>query len=295
MGSRPADVPELELVFEAKLDRVLPGGGSPRGEASGVLARDQELLVIFDDSTQIGVVADIRDPLRNSVVEPNPLIAQGGSLGVGYEDLARDPVERRIYLLVEAALELGRLLPRIEVVDDQFVRMSEAFLDFPLEAENKGMEGLTFARRLGQVFLLCMCEGNLCRGGVEGRRPGGGRIQVFREEGGAWLHDGTIRLPSDLWFIDYSSLALRGDRLVVVSQQSSAIWVGTFNSSEWTFIDGGQAFEFPRAPDGTMAYGTAEGVTWINDDQLAVVSDRAPVTIPEWRAKDRSLHIFTFG
>ena len=156
------------------------------------------------------------------------------------------------------------------------------------------MEGLTFARRNGAAYLLGLCEGNRCRGGDEGRRPGGGRIQVFRPGDGRWSHDATIRLPPHLWFIDYSSLALRGDRLVVTSQQSSAVWVGTFHRSGWEFTDPGLVYEFPRGPDGAILYGTVEGVSWLDDDHLAVVSDRAPNSEPTWRAKDRSLHIFTF-
>ena len=54
--TRPATVPQLRLVAEAPVRDLLPDGGSPRGEASGVLALGDRLLVIFDDSTDIGVI-----------------------------------------------------------------------------------------------------------------------------------------------------------------------------------------------------------------------------------------------
>ena len=64
-------------------------------------------------------------------------------------------------------------------------------------------------------------------GRVGGTRPGGGRIQVFRGgSAGGWVHTGTIRLPRTLDFEDYSGIAAAGDRLAVVSQASSALWVG---------------------------------------------------------------------
>ena len=77
MGSRPATVAELDLVFESKITTVLPGGGSPRGEASGVLARGQELLVIFDDSTEIGVVRNYRQSGQSYAATPDPARRRG--------------------------------------------------------------------------------------------------------------------------------------------------------------------------------------------------------------------------
>jgi len=294
VGTRPATVPQLHLVAEAPVRDLLPEGGSPRGEASGVLALGDQLLVIFDDSTVIGVIGtDLARVDGNRTVRPDPVIAAGRHAGRGYEDIARDAVTGHLYLLVEAIRRGDRFQARLEELDADYRRLAQGWLDFPLEAENKGMEGLTFAHRDGQAYLLALCEGNRCRGGNAGERPGGGRVQLFRPGQHPYPRAGTIKLPPQLWFIDYSSLAMRGDRIAVLSQRSSALWVGAFTPGTWDLADAGATYEFPRDPDGHIVYGTVEGVSWLDDGHVVVVSDRADRSEPRWRTKHRSVHIFS--
>ena len=54
---------------------------------------------------------------------------------------------------------------------------------------------LTCIRRGDETFLLGLCEGNRCRAGAAGRKPGGGRIQVFARGRSHWDHVATVRLP----------------------------------------------------------------------------------------------------
>jgi hypothetical protein len=53
-------------------------------------------------------------------------------------------------------------------------------------------------------------------------------VHVFVEDGDRWRLIETIRLPASLPFTDYSSVSVRGERIAVVSQESSALWVGGF-------------------------------------------------------------------
>ena len=290
---RRQPVPELVLLAERPVRDLLPAGGDDRAEASGVLALDGQLLVIFDDSTAIAVIdQDLSRTASNRIVFPEPKLAQDPFAGVGYEDIARDSDSGRIYLLVESVRRGQRLLPRVEVIEADFQRHSQSFLDFAVESDNKGMEGLTCASRGGEHTLVALCEGNRCRGGREGERPGGGRLQLFRPGADSCEHLATVRLPSRVPFIDYSSLAVHGDRIAVLSQQSSALWVGAFRPGSWEFADHGTCYDLPRDPEGHIQYGTAEGVSWLADDRLAIVSDRAPRSAPRWRTKHRSVHIF---
>ena len=57
-------------------------------------------------------------------------------------------------------------------------------------------------------------------------KPGKGRIQVFRRALETWEHVGTIRLPKSVLFKDYSSLDFRNGCLTVLSQATSALWIG---------------------------------------------------------------------
>jgi hypothetical protein len=286
-------MPELVLLAERPVRELLPGSGNERAEASGVLALDGRLLVIFDDSTAIAIIdEELSNTAANRVVFPEPKLAQDDFAGAGYEDIARDPASGLIYLLVESVRRGRRLLPRVEIIEPDFRRHSQAFLDFAVESDNKGMEGLTCVSRAGELTLVALCEGNRCRGGREGERPGGGRLQLFRPAAETYEHLATVRLPTQVPFIDYSSLAVRGDRIAVLSQQSSALWVGEFRSRTWEFVDHGTCYHLPRDDDGRIQYGTAEGVSWLDDDRVAIVSDRAARNASRWRAKHRSVHIF---
>ena len=77
----------------------------------------------------------------------------------------------------------------------------------------------------------------MCRSGKKGRRPGGGRIQVFQPGDDEWRHFGTIELPMTVEFEDYAGLALDGSRIAIVSQACSGLWIGSLDNSSWT-IDG---------------------------------------------------------
>jgi hypothetical protein len=293
MSPRRSAAPELVLLAERPVRELLPNVGADRAEASGVLALDDQLLVIFDDSTAIAVIdPDLSRTADNRIVFPEPKLAQDRYAGAGYEDIAHDPVSGRIYLLVEAVLRGRKLLPRVEILEADFRRHSQAFLDFAIESDNKGMEGLTCVNRDSELTLIALCEGNRCRGGREGERPGGGRLQLFRPAADTCEHLATVRLPSQVRFIDYSSLAVRGDRMAVLSQQSSALWVGAFRPGTWELADHGTCYDLPRDGEGHIQYGTAEGVSWLDDDCLVVVSDRAPRNARRWRIKHRSVHVF---
>jgi hypothetical protein len=282
--------PVLRLRREAKVVDLLAGlTDDGRFEASGELALDGWLWVIFDNAphvARIGPALIADDPGATLIRQP------GGPLG--YEDIAHDPVEGRFFLLVEAVRHgSGDWLAQVHEFDQALRPVATRWLDFPLERPNKGLEGLSCVRRDGRAHLLALCEGNRCRGGEEGRRPGGGRVHVFVEGPERWEREHTIRLPASLRFTDYSSISVAGDRLAVTSQESSALWVGRFAPSSWDLLDEGRTYSFPRDPRGRTLYGTVEGVSWLADDQVVVVSDRAKSTQPSrFRAKDESVHLF---
>jgi len=279
------------LVAERRIHDLLPNGGPGRAEASGVLAAENRLFVIFDDSTAIAILdQDLSRTAENHVIYPNPRLAPDRYAGAGYEDIARDPATGHLYLLVEAVEREDRLMPRLEILDADFQRSSQAFLDFAIEKDNKGMEGLSCLNRAGELTLVALCEGNWCSGGKEGERPGGGRLQLFRPAPGDCEHLGTINLPPNLWFVDYSSVAIRGDKIAVLSQQSAALWIGEFRPESWAIADHGSYYGLPRDKGGNKQYGTAEGLSWLDEDHLVVVSDKAKKR--RFEEKERSVHIF---
>jgi hypothetical protein len=282
-------VATLKLVQERKIRDLLPKNfATKRFEASGVLAKGSDYLVVFDDRTALAKLADdLRKNNSNVLIGTAPLKC-------GYEGIAYNAEKRRFYLLVESRRD-----------DDdehraQIIEYSDAFeyikcrsLNFVFKSCNKGFEALAHVCRDGQDYALALCEGNKCQSGRKGRKPGNGRVQLFEKKKKLWSHIGTIKLPECVEFIDYSGMSLDNGRVTVVSQENSMLWIGTFEKSTWTWRDEGQLYEFPRTPDGEILYGNVEGVSWITPSRIVVVSDRRKSDQPKrFIAKDQSIHVF---
>ena len=288
--AHPAMQP-LKLVSEAKIFDILEGSLDPRLEASGVLAKDGRFYVIFDNLPHIACIG----PDLTGAAGGNHLIMQEKGHRRGFEDIAYDPLSDHFYVLIES-LRRGRAayMAAVQEYDADFRYTGSAWLDFPLDRPNKGLEGLTCVHRDGQTYLLGLCEGNRCKGGAEGRIPGGGRIHVFRRGRRNWDRVGTIRLPETVLFEDYSGITVNGDRIAVISQVSSALWVGRLAPDGWAVTGAGTTYALPRDADGNIVYGTAEGVSWLAPDQVVMCSDKAKAEQdPRCRAKDQSIHIFS--
>lgn len=86
--------PLLTLVREAPLGDLLPAARHGRWEASGVLAYDGRLHVVFDNVRAVAVLTEELAPTLEVVGLPS-------GRGQGYEDLARDPLTGHFYLLIE--------------------------------------------------------------------------------------------------------------------------------------------------------------------------------------------------
>ncbi|MDD1696806.1 MAG: hypothetical protein LUQ36_00425 [Methanoregula sp.] len=283
----------LELVQEVRIGELLKGTCDTRYEASGVHLKDDYLHIIFDHDPRL-----LRLKLDWSHASEEPVLLDLHGTGAGYEDITYQSLTKRWYCLIEAAeTKSGVYMPRVDEFDTSFAFIKSYWLNFPLKAGNKGFEGLSTLHYAGNDYLLGLCEGNKCKSGSAGVQPGEGRIQVFRWAAENWEHVGTIKLPKSVRFKDYSSLDFRNGCLTVLSQASSGMWVGRLREHPTglknLFEDDGQLFLFPRDDKGRIVYCNLEGVTWIGNDRLAVVSDKGKADQPgRCSRKDQSIHIF---
>jgi hypothetical protein len=305
LASLPCEGTELVLVAEAKLAALL-GDATPRGrlEASGVLAFDGRFYVVFDSLDKVAVLPP--DDRWSS-----PFTARVLTGAIEAEGIARDHDNARWYLVEEARLrgaddKHSRLNARLHeyrlsATEDELRERESRWLDYSLQGANKGIEGVAVARRDGRTYLLALCEGNDCDAGQIGRAPGNGRIKVFRRRGGdrGWKYVASIDLPRSLPFLDYAGVDLRGDRLAVVSQESSALWLGTLEHRRdgkrelWRVRDRGRTLTFPTSAEGKTRCCNVEGVSWVDDDTIVVVSDEAKDDqLEACRSKDQSIHVF---
>ena len=96
---------KLKLIRESKLHRLLPETKeTSRLEASGVVVVEQSTcLVIFDGRHRVAEIQLMLEPHKS-----NRLIPVVG-IGPGFEDIAVDFDDDRIFLLVEAMAEAEKL------------------------------------------------------------------------------------------------------------------------------------------------------------------------------------------
>lgn len=282
----------LELLAEAKIKDLLKDEDLKRFEASGIQYKDGYFYVVLDNMPH-----PVR--IRRDVHAASTLIEVTSGKGSGYEDITYSPLEKRWYCLIEADVtKCGELKPRVDAYDEKFEFIESFWLDFKLETDNKGMEGLSHLHYKGKDFILGLCEGNACKSGKKGRKPGKGRIQLFTRASDEWEHTGTIKLPKSVQFEDYSSLDIRNRYVTVVSQQTSAIWVGRVrknpSSLDDLWEDDGDIYLFPRDEKGKVIFCNLEGITWLEKGIFAVVSDKAKAGKQPKRCKckDQSIHIF---
>jgi hypothetical protein len=280
----------FRLVQERKLAELLPSlrsGGVL--EASGVVVKNGRYFVVFDNVRRVAQIGSNLKPGSADHVWLGRL--RGGE---GYEDIAYSATLRRFYALIEAEKHPdGTYKAIVEEFDEQFRYKGRGTVDVPFEKRNRGFEGLAAVRSNGADYLLALCEGNDGRAGGRGRTPGGGRIHVLQKRGRGWQSVSQIRLPSSLDFKDYSALALRGDRLAVVSQKSARMWVGKLRLKSWTIDDDGRTYDFPRNQEGKRLYCTVEGVDWLSPTTFVMVSDLRKKGYPGRCSRtDQSIHIF---
>ena len=192
----------------------------------------------------------------------------------------------------------AKLKPRIDAYDDTFNFIESFWLDFKLETDNKGMEGLSHLHYKDEDFILGLCEGNACKSGKKGRKPGKGRIQLFRRAKKEWEHAGTVKLPKSVQFEDYSSLDFQDRYVTVISQETSAVWVDRVRKDQSSlddlWEDDGHTYLFPRDKNGKIIFCNLEGITWLKKGIFAVVSDKAKSGKQPKRCKrkEQSIHIF---
>ena len=283
--------PTLELVQETKLWRLLPGcDAGSRLEASGVLAHDGHFHVIFDN---VSTIASID---ANFAVTPDNCMVGRPDGVCGFEDITFNDrpsaITRWSRPCHTRTVAFGR---RSRNTPAALTILRPVGWTCPSSRRTRVSRGIVYLSRGNSDYVLGLCEGNRCQGGAEGRKPGGGRIHVLQKQDGAWRSIATIALPESLDFVDYASMAVRGDHLAVVSQTSAELWVGRLDPERWEVVDDGTVFRFPRSrKKGRVKYCTVEGISWLDDSTFVAVSDR--MKPGEQHAKcekrDQSIHIF---
>lgn len=275
----------LQLVGESKLSKLLADDGTD-WEASGVFARDGFLYVVFDNRTSIGLV--------NVSLSEGSLIPGGELKNSQYEGITYDDHGTPHYYVVKETdgdtVFRGQIIQFDEAGSYQSAELTDAIFDDP----NTGLEGIAWLWADVADHLLALCEANGCGSGDTS--PGHGRVKVLKQDGDVWLTEAMLEVPASAGFADYSDIALRdgGDgtaTVAIVSQRSSAMWLGTIAQEPWRFVDSGAVYSFPKTVGGAVQYCDIEGVSFLDDKTFAMVSDKTSGA-DACNKKDESVHVF---
>jgi hypothetical protein len=280
----------LKLDTEHKLALLLKNVKDKESlEASGVVVRDKDILVVMDCMKGIGRLKgqNKKDPLGKGKIVGPQQSAQG------FEAITRDLKTGHLYLMIEALEHGDNYQAKVFELDPSLKPISTKWLNFDFSSDSKGFEGAAVVRHKRDLLLLALCEGNHCEGGDEGKDSGHGLIQVFKKKKKFWKHIGKIKLPEEVDFEDYADISIRGKHVAIVSQASSALWVGKVDLSSSKISGKGQVYRFPLDKNDKCIYCNVEGVDWLTDNRIIVVSDRMKTDDQNGRCarKDKSIHI----
>ncbi len=285
--------PVLRLLRERKLaDLLEPPRSGAVYEASGVIAVGTHCFVALDNVRR---VARVETHLRPDSGD-HRWVGRARQ-GEGYEAITYSRARRRFYLMIEAQKHPdGTFKGAVEEYDEDWRFKGRRWVDFSFEKRNTGFEGLASLEWRGHHYLLALCEGNKCRDSHSRKKHGQGRIHTLERRGAMWKPVARIKLPENVNFKDYAGMALSGDRIAVVSQESSRVWVGRLRRGQWAVAGKGRVYDLPRTKKGKKRYFTVEGISWLSPRTLVAVSDLVKKRHPTRGTKtDQSIHIFRIG
>lgn len=272
-------------IAEAKIYKLIKGyNKDDKFEASGVYYLNGYFYVASDNRFEL---AKIKQTLPENSNE-NSLLGSGSG-DSGFEGITYAAKSTPAFFVVEEAVENGsQYQPRIREYNSSMVYQSSLWADyyFTEANSNKGFEGIAWVARGGTDYLLGLVEGT-------------GKIAVLKKNSNQWQKVAEITLPASAGFTDYSDLTVYGNRVAITSQQDSKLWIGTLSSTDWA-ITGGKTYEFPKGNSSgvvgsgnNVLYANIEGVSFISDTQIVVVSDKAKSDQPSYQKfKDQSVHVF---
>jgi hypothetical protein len=140
-----------------------------------------------------------------------------------------------------------------------------------------------------RLVLVGLCEGNQCRGGRK----------ADCLLAGACNYSAQVLRFATIWARSiFRPIAVRGLQQPGRTRRPAGGALPTLfgtlgwrlQQGSWAIADEGRHYDLPRDENGRKQYGNAEGVSWLDDEHLVVVSDQAKER--RFQSKERSVHIF---
>ncbi|MEM7183699.1 MAG: SdiA-regulated domain-containing protein [Spirochaetota bacterium] len=247
-------------------------------EASGLTYTGEKFYVVFDNHNK---VAQVAKDLESAKLYPTPYQLSD------FEGITSS--DQGFAIVVEAKKKKRRTIPQVLLLDKAFQALAKQNIDIDLQKSNKGIEGITRVNRGEREYYFLLCEGNYCVS-TKKKDRGNGRIYVLERYANELNLVAEIAIPKQAKFRDYSGIDIRGGNVAIVSQESSALWLGQLSWTSWQ-LKHQSLWNFPEE-SGETVYCNVEGVAWISEDRIAVVSDKAKKKEKQCRKKSEMIHIF---
>lgn len=256
----------VQVLREAKLAEVLPGGDLSF-EASGVTVVGGGLRIVFDDMTRVASLGS--DLVRGT-------LSAGEGKSSQYEAITSSSTGR-LFVSIEGSP--GRIVE----LDAAGAVKESAAVDLAFANPNKGIEGLAWLGEDGTDRLLALSEDD-------------GALHVLERGAAGWTTKAALARPVGAAFADFSDVAVlpRPDGawdLVLLSQESSALWIGQLTRGPWQVVGPGTRLGMPVAGDGTARYCSLEGVAFLEAKTLVLVSDKVEKGAEACRGTSESVHV----
>jgi uncharacterized protein YjiK len=267
----------LSIEAERRFRDLLPLPDDRRFEASGVVVAGHSLWVVFDNTRRVARLPIALDGRGTWVDLPGTV--------EGFEDIAYSTRSRCFLLLVESVRRGDTYVSAIDEYDSRWRFLQRRTIEGALLRQNKGYEGIACATFRGRELVWALRE--------RSKEPIP-HVDLLTPAQNTWRVERSINLPLSAQFSDYSALAVRGRRIAVLSQEDGKLWVGSL-TADGSAAEEGVVFDLPRTrTKHKRRYYTLEGLAWINDDRIVLVSDRAKRRRYPKRARrrDESIHLF---
>ncbi|MBP9708802.1 MAG: hypothetical protein KBD78_14280 [Oligoflexales bacterium] len=282
---------QYEIVYERKIADFFKKGFfknseySDSFEASGVEYFNNKIYIIFDDQAQM--FEAILDLNNNKKIQDGALVNIPFTENRNQMDIEGIDIHPNsgVVRLIEEFLESededededeGKMFVLWEKRQDNNLFSARKFF-YEFKEKTSGMEGIATRSFEGREYIFILCEGKPCK---KNTRNDAGTIEIFTEN---YENSASIELNGELMLSDYSALDIRNDRFALLSQAEGVLLLGKIEGLNQFIVE--SRFQF------SPSYCNLEGVSFIDDLHLVLVSDKANDQHKYCKAKERSIHI----
>lgn len=271
-------------IREIKIRSLMPAINSSKIEASGVYYNNGNYYIIFDNLHKIAIIKQ-----DFSIINSNQWLGkERAKRKSGFEGITYNPLTNKYLVVQESEKFQNKIIPVIHEFTHDFETPDSYDIDFLLKNENKGAEGITFFKIKNESYILLLFEkpNTLNQSTNEV-----GNILVLKKKNGYYEKFAYLSLPKNVNFDDFSDIAWNGSKIAVLSQESSSLWVGEL-TEELTWKNAGNTYYFPKR-EGEYLYCNLEGISWINETTIVLVSDTSKKKQPSiCKEKSEMIHLW---